>query len=318
MLRLLVRTLFALLIGSLALLCDSSGCRAQDLTPRAYLITPIHSNAIVVSYSFETGDILLNPTLPISNTKGTLHAPILSYAHSFSFFGRSANIALVLPYGVGNFTGQVNGAPEAVRRSGLYDGDVRFSVNLKGGPAMNLRQYLQWKQKTVIGASVTVTAPTGQYDPMRLVNLGSNRWAIKPEIGMLRRWNHLVLDLYGGVWLFTENSEYYSHNQQFPGTNTQTQNPLGALEAHLSYDLKPRLWVSLDANYWYGGSTYINGTKSLGTLDSNSRVGVTASIPLHKLQSIKFSYSYGAVVRVGGEYHDISVGWQYSWIGKPN
>jgi hypothetical protein len=191
-------------------------------------------------------------------------------------------------------------------------------VNLKGGPAMDAREFLQWKAKTVIGASVTVTAPTGQYDPKLLVNLGTNRWAIKPEIGMLRHWNHWILDLYGGVWLFTENSEFFSHNQQFPGVNHQTQNPLGALEAHISYDVKPRLWVSLDANYWYGGSTFLNGVKSLGTVESNSRIGATGSIPLNEHQSIKFSYSYGAVVRVGGNYSDVSVGWQYSWLGRPN
>jgi hypothetical protein len=259
--------------------------QAQDLTPRAYIITPIHSNAIVLSYSFETGNILINPTLPISNAKGTLHVPTVSYSHSLNFFGRTANLTAVLPYVVGHFKANVNGTPEAVYRSGLYDSLFRFSVNLKGGPAMDLRQYAGWKQTLLVGASVTVTAPTGQYS---------------------------------GVWLFTENPEFYSHNAMYPGVNTQSQNPLGALEGHLSYDLKPRLWISLDANYWYGGKVYRNGNEAVGTLESNSRVGVTASVPLRKHQSFKFSYSYGAVVRVGGNYSDLSVGWQYSWVGRPN
>jgi hypothetical protein len=97
-----------------------------------------------------------------------------------------------------------------------------------------------------------------------------------------------------------------------------THGPRRAIEAHVSYDVKPRLWISLDGNYWYGGKVSRNGSESLGTLESNSRVGVTASVPLHKHQSLKFSYSYGALVRVSGEYHDLSVGWQYSWFGKPN
>jgi hypothetical protein len=312
------RTVLRLAILSAALCFSIFRCQAQDLTPRAYLITPIHSNAVVLSYSFETGDILLNPTLPISNARGTLHIPILSYAHSFNFFGRSANITAALPYGVGHFTASLNGMPEAVYRSGLYDSQFRLSVNLKGGPAMDVRQFLQWKQKTIIGASVTVSTPTGQYDPTVLVNLGTNRWAIKPEIGFSHRWNHWVGDFYGGAWLFTQNSEFFSHNQQFPGINTQTQNPLAAIEGHLSYDLKPRLWISLDANYWYGGKTFRNSVVVLGTLESNSRIGVTASVPLHKHQSLKFSYSYGAIVRVGGNYNNLSVGWQYSWLGRPN
>ena len=291
---------------------------SQDLAPRIYVITPIHSNAIVLSYSFETGGILINPTLPISNAKGTLHVPTVSYSHSFNLLGRTANFSAALPYVVGHFKANVNGTPEAVYRSGLYDSQFRFSVNLKGGPAMDSRKYADWNQKLLVGASVTVTAPTGQYDPTLLVNLGTNRWSIKPELGLSRRKNHWVADFYMGVWLFTENPEFFSHNAVYPGTNTQTQNPLGAIEGHLSYDVKPRLWISLDGNYWYGGKVYRNGSVALGTLESNSRVGVTASIPLHKHQAFKFSYSYGAIVRVGGNYNDLSIGWQYSWTGKPN
>jgi len=309
--------------GRLFLLLASIGIVAlhsegQDLTPRAYIITPIHSNALVLSYSFETGNILINPTLPISNARGTLHVPTVSYSHSLNFFGRTANLSAALPYAVGHFKANVNGIAEAAYRSGLYDSWFRFSVNLKGGPAMDRRQYAEWKQTLLVGASVTVTAPTGQYDPTLLVNLGTNRWSIKPEVGLSRRKNHWVADFYAGVWLFTENSEFFSHNAEFPGTNTQTQDPLGAIEGHLSYDVRPRLWISVDGNYWYGGKVYRNGNAALGTLESNSRVGVTASIPLHQHQSFKFSYSYGAVVRVGGNYGDLSVGWQYSWAGKPN
>jgi hypothetical protein len=296
----------------------ASPANAQDLAPRIYLVTPTHTNAVVVSYSFETGNILINPTLPISDAKGTLHIPTISYSHSFNLFGRTANVSAGLPYVVGHFKANLNGAPEAVYRSGLYDSEFRFSVNVKGGPAMDLPHFVGWKQKLLVGLSVTVTAPTGQYDPTVLVNLGTNRWSIKPEVGLSRRWNHWVGDFYGGVWLFTENSEFYSHNSMYPGTNTQSQNPLGAVEGHLSYDLKPRLWISLDANYWYGGKVFRNGNVALGTLESNSRVGFTTSVPLHKHQSLKFSYSYGAIVRVGGNYHDLSAGWQYSWFGRPN
>jgi Putative MetA-pathway of phenol degradation len=305
----------ALLLG----ICFISGvCRAQDLTPRAYIITPMHSNAIVLSYSFEDGDILLNPTLPVSGAKGQLHIPIFSYSHSFRLFGRTAGITAVLPYVVGHFEGQVNGAQQEIYRSGLLDSAFRLSLNLKGGPAMDLREYVAWKQKTLIGVSLTVTAPTSQYDPMVLVNTGTNRWGIKPEIGRSQRWDHWVLDTYAGVWFFTENHEFFSHNAESPGINTRSQNPLGAVEVHLSYDVKPRLWISLDGNYWYGGETSLNGVKTPGTLQANSRVGATASVPLHKHQSFKFSYSYGAIVRVGGNYNNISVGWQYSWLRRPN
>jgi hypothetical protein len=182
---------------------------------------------------------------------------------------------------------------------------------------MDVVDFISWKQKLIVGASLTVTAPTGQYHAMALVNVGTNRWGFKPELGLSRRWGHWILDTYGGVWFFSENHEYFSHNAFFPGKNTQLQNPLGALEAHLSYDIRPRLWLSADANYFYGGSTNLNGVASSGTVIANSKAGVTASVPLYKHQSLKFSYNYAGIVRVGGHYHN-AIGWQYSWLGRPN
>jgi hypothetical protein len=298
--------------------CACASCPAQDLSPRAYIITPVHSNAVVLTYSLQTGGIVINPTLPINNANGTLDGFIFSYFHTFSFFGRSANVTALLPYTVGKFRADVEGAPMQVYRSGLADSGFRFSVNLHGGPAMDVTDFISWKQKLLVGTSLTITAPTGQYNPMVLVNTGTNRWGLKPEIGLSRRWGHWILDTYGGVWFFTENHEYFSHHAFSPGANTQSQNPLGTLEAHLSYDVRPRLWLSADGNYFYGGSTNLNGARTSGTLIANSKIGATASVPLYKHQSLKFSYSYGAVVRVGGNYHNVAIGWQYSWFGRPN
>jgi hypothetical protein len=114
------------------------------------------------------------------------------------------------------------------------------------------------------------------------------------------------------------NHEFFSHNQYSPGVNMQSQSPTGSFEGHLSYDVKPRLWVSLDGNFWFGGTSSLNGVANPVTLQRNSRVGVTASLPVTKHQSLKFSYSNGAYIRYGGNYRNISVAWQYSWLGRPN
>jgi hypothetical protein len=118
-------------------------------------------------------------------------------------------------------------------------------------------EFRSWRQKTLIGTSLTVVAPTGQYDPTRLINQGSNRWAFRPELGLSQRWGHWILDAYGGVWFFTTNPEYFSHNPSYPGTRTQSEAPVGAFEGHLSYDIKNnrRFRVSLDGNFWVGGRT---------------------------------------------------------------
>jgi hypothetical protein len=137
-------------------------------------------------------------------------------------------------------------------------------------------------------------------------------------MGASRRCGHCVLDTYGGVWFFTANHEFLSHNRFSAGTNTQIQSPIGAFEGHLSYDVRSRLWASLDGNYWFCGRTSLNGVENPSTLQRNSRIGGTASIPLTKNQSLKFSYNNGAHIRYGGNYQNISVAWQYSWLGRPN
>jgi hypothetical protein len=298
-------------------LCALGAARGQDLAPRAYVITPIHSNAINLTYSYFSGNVLFNGAAPITDATAKVNLSVFSYYHSFSFFGRSANITASLPYGVGNYHGTVNTIEDNVYRSGLLDSFYRLSVNLKGGPAMPVEAFQKWRQKWLIGASLKIVAPTGQYDSTKLINWGNNRWAFKPEIGFSRRWGHWLLDTYGAVWFFTTNQEFFSHNQFFPGTQTQSENPVGAFEGHLSYDFKPRLWISLDGNFWYGGQTSLSGVPNVATVQRNSRIGVTASIPLTKHQSMKISYNNGAYISYGGNYQDISLSWQYSWTGRP-
>jgi hypothetical protein len=293
--------------------CSMSLLRAQDLAPRAYLITPVQSNAINLTYAFYTGSVLFDGAVPITGATGTYSVPVVSYYHALSFFGRSANITAALPYAVGNFQGKVFGLENSIYRSGLLDSSFRFSVNLKGGPAMPLPEFLRWKQKVLLGVSLKVIAPTGQYDPRKLINWGGNRWAFKPEFGYSERWGKWVLDAYAGVWFYTSNPQSFSIPLPVP----QTVTPVGSFEGHLSYDVKPRLWLSLDGNFWYGGTASLNGFANLATRQTSSRIGVTASLPLHRHQSLKFSYNSGAYARFGGNYQNVSVSWQYSWIGRP-
>ena len=176
---------------------------------------------------------------------------------------------------------------------------------------MSLSQYLGWREKTVLGASLTVVTPTGQYDPAVLINPGLHRWALKPEIGLSRRWfNRLALDSYGGAWFFTPNSRFY------PSSSTRTQRPIGALEVHLSYYVTPRFWAALDGNFWAGGRTIVNG-KQNGDFQRNSRIGAPAAINLKQHHTLKVSYNKGAYISIGGDYTSLSLGWQYSWIDSP-
>ena len=118
-----------------------------------------------------------------------------------------------------------------------------------------------------------------------------------------------MLDVYAGVWFFTANDDFFASDADAQGAK-RTQDPIGAFEFHVSYDVKPRLWISADLNYWRGGRTSVNGVESAPTLQANSRFGVTGSVPLTRRQSLKVSYSDGVVVRVGGSFRILSVGWQ--------
>jgi hypothetical protein len=291
---------------------------AQDLTPRSYVVTPVRSNAVTLSYIFNDGELNFNGTVPIVDATGRLSIPALSLYRSFSLFGRSANAAATLPYGVGTFKGTAFGQEIVADRSGLGDAVFRLAVNLVGAPSMKFSELRGWKQKHLLGASLKLVAPTGQYDSTKLINLGGNRWGFKPELGYSVRFGNWIVDAYAGVWLFTTNPEFFSRNQYVPGVQEQTQAPVYAFETHLSYDVRPRLWVSFDANFWYGGRTSLNGVENTATLQKASRIGVTASLPITRRQAIKLNFADGAYVRFGGDYTIVSAAWQYSWLSRPD
>lgn len=307
-----------LLVAALCLLIMCDSIHAQDLAPRAYIITPVGSNAAIFTYSFFDGDLLFDNTVPITGATARVSVPIFSYFHALRFFGRSGNFTASLPYGVGHVRGTVLDHETTAYRSGLFDTNFRFSLNLRGGPAMDAGDFKKWRQKMLIGASFRVVLPTGQYDPTKLINYGANRWAFKPEVGISRRWGHWVVDSYAATWFFTRNREFFSNNQFSPGTNTQSQKPIAAFEGHLSYDVKPRFWASLDGNFWIGGRTSINGVENPNSLQRNSRIGTTVSLPVSRHQSLKFSYNRGAYIRYGGNFNNVAIAWQYSWLGRPN
>ena len=291
----------------------------QDLAPRAYVITPVHGNAITIIWSFFDGGLNFNGTIPVAAMQGEPAGTVpksSATTTSLDFFGRSANITAALPYGVETFQGDVLGQHTSVYRSGLLDSSFRFSVNLMGGPAMQPKDMAKWKQKRLLGVSLKMIAPTGQYSGSKLINWGGNRWAFKPELGYSERWGHWVVDGYAGAWFYTTNPTFYAG----PVTKPQSEEPIGSLEGHLSYDLKPRLWMSVDGNFWWGGITSLSGIQNLATkLSIGSRVGGTGFLfPIRKHQAIKVScYSNGTYIRFGGNSQSVSAAWQYSWVGRP-
>jgi hypothetical protein len=279
---------------------------AQELDPRAYSPSPVGTTFLVVSDSKSSGSAVFDADSPFSDVHANFSVASLGAGRVFGLAGRQSSLALALPYAWGDVSGNVGGTQRSVSRSGLADARVRFSMLLLGGPALEPAAFASREQRTILGVSLTVAAPDGQYDSSKLINIGSNRWAFKPEIGLSCPTGRWQWDLYEGVWFFADNDNFY-------GGHRRAEDPILTTQAHLSYTFRPRLWVATDVTYYTGGAVTVDGAPTSGSL-RNVRVGVTASMPLTQKQSLKFSYSNGAVTRVGGNFRSISAAWQYAWI----
>jgi len=282
----------------------------QDLEPRAYSPNPVGVNFVIGAYTRSSGDVLFDSSLPFSDVEASLNAGALGFGRTFGMFGRSANAAIAVPYVWGDISGNVNEEARAITRSGLADTRLRLGVNLAGGPAMTLAEFSRRTPQTTLGASLTIVAPTGEYDPSKLINIGSNRWSFKPEIGLSMPWRRWYLESYAGVWLFTDNDDFF-------GGNARAQEPIATLQLHASYTFRPSLWLAFESTWYDGGRTELNGVRN-DDKQSNIRIGVTLSVPLFRQHSLKFSWSDGAKTRVGGDFSRYSMAWQYTFFSQAN
>jgi Putative MetA-pathway of phenol degradation len=295
-------------IVAMALLLGASGISAQQLEPRAYSPNPTGANFAGVSYTYQTGDVVFDASLPFSNVTANINSTALAYIRTFGLFGRSASAGFVLPYAWGHIQGDVQEEFRQIHRSGFADMLLRTSVNLVGGPALTPAEFVKQKPSTTLGFSLFVVAPTGKYDPSKLINIGSNRWAFKPELGFTQPMGHWMFEVYTGVWFFTTNNNFF-------GGQTRTQEPIGTVQAHLSYTFRPRLWVAADYTYYWGGRSTVNGVLNADLL-KNSRVGLTVAVPVTRGQSIKFAWSRGASTRIGADFSTYAVAYQFLWFDR--
>ncbi|RDI99268.1 transporter [Dyella solisilvae] len=292
--------------GMVGLLLHVASASAQDLEPRTYSPSPIGTNFIGATYTYLTGDVLTDPSLPVSNVQASINTYALGYVHTFALAGRTASIGVAIPGMSADLSGDVIDAPTSIHRAGMGDIRLRFAYNLVGNPAMTPAEFAQREQTTSVGMSLTVSAPTGKYDPSLLVNVGTNRWAFKPEIGVSQPWGNWFFEASLGAWFFTDNNNYY-------GGNTRSQDPLATVSLNGGYSFKPGLWLAAAIGYAKGGATSVNGVGS-NNGQSNMRYGLTLSAPFAHGWSTKLAVSNGLVTRIGGNYKGISLAVQYRWF----
>jgi hypothetical protein len=292
---------------TLTLVTVSSG-RAQELEPGAYAVAPVGVNVVVVANTLSKGDLTFDPSGPINDARATINVTSIGYVRTLNVAGRSTQIGVGVPIVAGHVEGLYLGEQAEVTRVGLGDPRVRFGINLYGAPAMGMKTFAGFRPKRLFGASVTVSMPLGRYSTDRLINVGSGRWAFKPEVGLSQYFGRWTIDTFGGVWLFSRNDPFYKGS-------VRTQDPLASFQFHAVFAVTPRISLSGNTNFYTGGRTTVNGTENLD-LQRNSRAGLTFVRSFTGGRTLRVAVSQGAVTTIGADFTSLSASFQRVWGGR--
>jgi len=292
-------------ITTLCLCLFLSPLSAQTLEPKLYANAPIDVNVLFTGYGRTQGAIPANISLGLEDPDLKINSLFLAYGRSFALWGHNAKVDIILATSSLSGTANVNGLPASREVGGMADTKVRFTYNLWGAPALSLQDFLSYEQDTIVGFSIQTTIPTGQYDAARLINIGTNRWSIKPALGLSKVWGKYAFE-------GTVDAEFYTTNDNFYGATKRKQDPIYSLQGHILYSFRPALWVAVGATYYSGGD-YVNNGVRANTQLSNTRIGVTLAYPIDKQNSIKIYGSSGINTQYGTDFDSLSIAWQHTW-----
>jgi hypothetical protein len=295
------------MISVAATLAAATGAQAQDAEPRLYSNTPVGLNFLIAGYIYSQGKLAFDPSLPIADAQFRAHTGAVAYVRSFDLFGLSAKADVIVPFSGFSADGLVAGRFQERNITGLGDPRFRVSVNLFGAPALSLKEFANYRHDLVVGATLQVSAPLGQYDNARLLNLGGNRWSFRPEIGISKAWGTWTFELAPSVTFFTANPDFAS-GKRF------AQAPLFLVRGSIIHSFSNGMWASLDGSYFRGGRTTVDGVPG-DNEQENIRAGVTLAFPVNRQNSIKFNASTGLYTRTGSDFTLVGVAWQYRWGG---
>jgi hypothetical protein len=293
---------------AVCLVASGAAVRAQSIEPRAYSNAPVGTNFLVVGYSESRGGVPSDTALPVTDPQLCVRSGALGFATVLALGGRTAKFDIAVPYS--SLSGSAKYLDTAVQREvdGFGDPVLRLSWNFLGAPALRASEFRAWRQDLIVGASLQVSVPFGQYDSSKVVNLGTNRWFLKPEIGVSKALGRWTLEAQGAVTFFSANDDFF-------GGNRREQDPLYSLQGHLIYDIGPGKWISLDATHFGGGRTSLNGVLNKD-LQKNWRAGVTLALPVNAQHSVKLFASSGLSARTGNDFDLLGLAWQYRWSAR--
>ncbi len=279
----------------------------QDIEPRTYSNAPIGVNFLVVGYAYTRGALQFDSALDLTDAHIRTSNAVVAYARVFDIGGKAATFDVIVPYTGLAGTAVYQGDFVERNVNGFANPAFRLCWNFYGAPALALNEFRAWHQDVVIGASLRVSAPWSQYDASRLVNIGTNRWSFKPELGISKTAGPWTLEGSFAATMFTVNNDFF-------GGNKREQAPVYSAQAHAIYGFAGGSWVSADATYFAGGRTTFNGILK-ADLQQNWRVGATLAMPVDRRNSIKLYVSSGLSARTGNTFDLAGIGWQHRWGG---
>jgi hypothetical protein len=237
-------------------------CLAQEIEPRRWNHLPIGSNFVGGGYAYTEADISFDPVSRIEDAEMELHTWAVKYIRTFELFQKSARIDFTQGYQEGRWTGLVNGVRESIQRKGMSDSLMRLAINLYGAPPLKGEAFAAYRAsadvETIVGTALGVQLPTGEYKDDKLINLGTNRFTFRPQLGVLHKQGKWSIELTGEIWLFTDNDDFFIENKL-------EQDPLYTFQTHLVYNFRPGLWAAGGVGYFYGGETTLNGEEQNDT-----------------------------------------------------
>ena len=281
--------------------------QAQDLEPRAYSNSPIGLNFAIAGYAYGKGDVLTDPSLPLENVSNESHVGVFGFATTFRAFTQSGKFDFIIPAASLSAKGLVFGVPHSRYVNGLADPAFRVSVNFIGAPALSAAEFKNYHQDFILGGSLRITAPLGQYDSTKLVNIGSNRWSFKPEIGFSKAFNRWTVEVAPAVTLYTTNGDFF-------GGQTREVAPLYSVQSNLSYTFTPGGWVAVNAGYFVGSRTTLNDVEN-DDQQEGMRFGATLALPVNRYQSVKFYGITGYNANLHHDFAAVGMAWQVRWGG---